>query len=81
MAELGDFLLGNTEELNKVHVDVNMLDYDHVAKTDDLTELKAILHMLQVSESPCSPPARNYAFLLKAAAGPIRIPGTPCPHG
>ncbi|GMI17619.1 hypothetical protein TrLO_g4440 [Triparma laevis f. longispina] len=47
MAELGDFLLGMGDpDVDKINVDVNMLDYDYVAKCDRITELKAILKVL-----------------------------------
>lgn len=50
MAELGDFLLGMGDpDVDKINVDVNMLDYDYVAKCDRITELKAILKVLTVS--------------------------------
>jgi len=50
MAELGDFLLGATDPLvDKIQVDVSMLDYDFVLKCDKINELKAVLKVLKVS--------------------------------
>mmetsp|Transcript_19069 Transcript_19069/g.39713 ORF Transcript_19069/g.39713 Transcript_19069/m.39713 type:complete len:1022 (-) Transcript_19069:75-3140(-) len=48
MAELGDFLLGaNDPEVERVKVEVTMLDYDYVQTCNKMPELKAILKMLK----------------------------------
>ena len=48
MAELGDFLLGTTDpEVDRVQVDVTMLDYDFVNACSKLSELKAVLKVLK----------------------------------
>jgi len=48
MAELGDFLLGaNDPEVDRVNVEVTMLDYDYVKTCNKMPELKAILKTLK----------------------------------
>lgn len=51
MAELGDFLLGanGDPEVDRIKVEVTMMDYDYVRSCDKLPELKAILKVLKVS--------------------------------
>ena len=52
MAELGDFLIGGSDaEVSKIDVRIEHLDYDHVAKCNELPELKAILNVLKVRAS------------------------------
>ncbi len=49
MAELGDFLLGTADpEVDKVQVEVTMMDYDFVKNCDKVHELKAVLKTLKV---------------------------------
>jgi hypothetical protein len=48
MAELGDFLLGAGDaEVDRIEVDVTMLDYDYVNSCEKLPELKGILKVLK----------------------------------
>lgn len=60
MAELGEFTITNE---NKVHVDIDMLDYDYINKCNDSQKLRAIVEVLKSGKEGYYPDVSYFSSL------------------